>query len=123
MLEAVQEVAELASPALAAARSYESERNASLQSISRVTQMYDLEKVLNSTLEMDELLGISAKKFQEVMRVQGVNLWMVNGDTLELGRNAGFEPTVGVGTVQKPGEDIAGDISDNGEAVLIDDPP
>ena len=122
MLEAVQEVAELAAPALAAARSYESERNAGLQSISRVTQMYDLEKVFNSTLEMDELLGIIAKKFQEVMRVQCVNLWMVNGDTLELVRNAGFDPTVGLGTVQKPGEGIAGDISDNGEPVLIDDP-
>jgi len=39
MLEALQEIAELASPALAGARSYESERNASLQSISRVAQM------------------------------------------------------------------------------------
>ncbi|MDQ1387444.1 MAG: hypothetical protein QOF56_898, partial [Acidobacteriaceae bacterium] len=63
----MQEIAELASPAIAAAQSYESERNASLHSISRVTQMYDLEKVFNSTLEMDELLGTIAKKFQEVM--------------------------------------------------------
>src|ERR1700690_2734473 len=121
MLEAVQEVAELASPALAAARSYESERNASLQSISRVTQMYDLEKVFNSTLEMDELLGIIAKKFQEVMGVQAVNLWMVNNDALELMRSEGFDPTVTIGQVQRPGEGVAGDISDNGEAVLIDD--
>jgi RND family efflux transporter MFP subunit len=122
MLEALHEVAELASPALAAARSYESERNASLQSISRVTQMYDLEKVFNSTLEMDELLGIVAKKFQEVMGVQGINLWMVTGDTLELMSRAGFDPTVAVGMAQNPGEGIAGDISDNGEPVLIDDP-
>ncbi len=122
MLEALQEVAGLASPALAAARSYESERNASLHSISRVTQMYDLEKVFNSTLEMDELLGIIAKKFQEVMSVQGINLWMVNGDTLELVSSAGFDPTVELGMVQMPGAGIAGDISDNGEPVLIDDP-
>ncbi|HXM64647.1 MAG TPA: efflux RND transporter periplasmic adaptor subunit [Terriglobales bacterium] len=122
MLEALQDVAELASPAIAAARSYESERNASLHSISRVTQMYDLEKVFNSTLEMDELLEIIAKKFQEVMAVQGVNLWMVNNDALELVSRAGFDPTVELGTVQKPGEGIAGDISDNGEPVLIDDP-
>jgi RND family efflux transporter MFP subunit len=122
MLEALQEAADLASPAIAAARSYESERNASLHSISRVTQMYDLEKVFNSTLEMDELLGIVAKKFQEVMGVQGVNLWMVNNDTLELVSGAGFDPTVELGMVQKPGEGIAGDISDNGEPVLIDDP-
>ena len=122
MLEALHEIAELASPALTAARSYEIERNASLHSISRVTQMYDLEKVFNSTLEMDELLGIVAKKFQEVMGVQGIDLWMVTNDTLELMSRAGFDPTVVVGMVQKPGEGIAGDLSDNGEPVLIDDP-
>lgn len=122
MLEALDQVAELALPALVAARSYEGERNASLHSISRVTQMYDLEKVFNSTLEMDELLGIVAKKFQEVMGVQGVNLWMVNNDTLELVSSAGVDPTAKLGRVQTPGEGIAGDISDNGEPVLIDDP-
>jgi RND family efflux transporter MFP subunit len=121
ILESLQQVAELASPALAAARSYETERNASLHSISRVTQMYDLEKVFNSTLEMDELLGIIAKKFQEVMGVQAVNLWMVNNDALELMRSEGFDPTVAIGQVQKSGEGVAGDISDNGEPVLIDD--
>jgi hypothetical protein len=101
MLEAVQEIAELASPAIAAAQSYESERNASLHSISRVTQMYDLEKVFNSTLEMDELLGTIAKKFQEVMNVQAVNLWMVSDEALELVSCEGFDPTVKVGMVQK----------------------
>jgi len=120
--EALHQIAQLAAPALAASLSYESERNTSLHSISRVTQMYDLEKVFNSTLEMDELLGTIAKKFQEVMSVQGINLWMVNNDALELVSSEGFDPTVSVGQLQKPGEGIAGDISDNGEPVLIDDP-
>ncbi len=121
LLQAVSEIAELAAPALASALFYESERNTNLHSISRVTQMYDLEKVFNSTLEMDELLVTIAAKFQEVMNVQGVNLWMVNGDALELVECAGFDATVQAGMVQKPGEGIAGDLSDNGEAVLIDD--
>ncbi len=121
MQDALLEIAKLAAPALAAALSYEDERNNSLQSISRVTQMYDLEKVFNSTLEMDELLGTIAKKFQEVMGVQAVNLWMVNNDALELVRSEGFDPTVAIGQVQKPGEGVAGDISDDGVPVLIDD--
>jgi RND family efflux transporter MFP subunit len=120
MLDALHEVVKLASPAIAAAQSYESERNASLQSISRVTQMYDLEKVFNSTLEMDELLGTIAKKFLDVMNVQGVNLWMVKNDTLELVCCEGYDPTVNLGMVQSPGEGIAGDISDSGEVVLLD---
>lgn len=122
MLEALNELAALAGPAIAGAVAYEAERNTNLHSISRVTQMYDLEKVFNSTLEMDELLGTIATKFQEVMNIQGVNLWMVDGDALELVACAGFDPTVQLGAVQKPGEGIAGDISDNGEPVLIDDP-
>ncbi len=122
MLEALQEIADLGAPAIAAALSYESERNIGLHSISRVTQMYDLEKVFNSTLEMDELLETIAKKFQEVMNVQGVNLWMVNNDAIELVNRAGSDPTVDAGDVQKPGQGIAGDISDSGAPVLIDDP-
>ena len=120
LLEMLSEIPELATQAIATALSYESERNTSLQSISRVTQMYDLEKVFNSTLEMDELLGTIAKKFQEVMNVQGVNLWMVSNDALELVRCEGYDPTVQLGMVQGPGEGIAGDISDSGEAVLVD---
>src|SRR5208282_2515716 len=120
LLDMLSEIPELATQAIATALSYESERNTSLQSISRVTQMYDLEKVFNSTLEMDELLGIITKKFQEVMGVQSINLWMVKGDNLELVNKAGFDPTVELGRVEKLGDGIAGDISDNGEPVLID---
>jgi len=122
MLEAMKEIAELAAPAIAAGLAYEGERNSNLHSISRVAQMYDLEKVFNSTLEMEELLGTIARKFQEVMNVQAVNLWMVNGDIIELMESAGPDATIPVGTVQAEGEGIAGVISENGEPVLIDDP-
>ena len=120
-LQGLNDFVHLAGAAIAAALSYESGRNASLHSISRVTQMYDLEKVFNSTLEMEELLEIIAKKFQEVMNVQGINLWMVNGDEVELMSQAGVDPTVQVGSTQKPGDGVAGDISDTGEVVLIVD--
>jgi RND family efflux transporter MFP subunit len=121
-LQLLSEMAELASPAIAAALNYEAERNVSLQSISRVTQMYDLEKVFNSTLEMEELLEMIAKKFAEVMNVQGVNLWMVDGDALELVSQAGSDVTVSLGAVQNAGDGVAGDISDSGAPVLIDNP-
>ena len=121
VLQSLTQIAELASPAIAAALSYESERNVGLESISRVTQMYDLEKVFNSNLEMEELLPMIAKKFAEVMNVQGINLWMVNGEALELVSQAGSDATVSSGALQKAGEGIAGDISDSGESVLIDD--
>jgi RND family efflux transporter MFP subunit len=121
-LQSLNEIAELAAPAIATALSYEDERNVSLQSISRVAQMYDLEKVFNSTLQMDELLEMIAKKFAEVLKVQGINLWMVSGEAVELVSQAGLDPTVSPGTMQKGGDGIAGNISDSGESVLLDDP-
>lgn len=120
-LQLLNAIAELAAPAIAAALNYEKERNASLQSISRVTQMYDLEKVFNSTLELNDLLQMIAKKFAEVLSVQSINLWMVNGDAVELISQEGYDETASVGALQQPGKGVAGDISDNGEPVLIDD--
>jgi RND family efflux transporter MFP subunit len=116
----VAEVAEYAALALATGIAYETERNTQLESITRIAQMYDLEKVFNGTLEMDDLLPVVCSKFQEVMNVQAVNLWLVSGDGLLLINRAGVDPTVEVGTTLKGGEGIAAAVSDSGEAVLID---
>jgi RND family efflux transporter MFP subunit len=119
-LGALSPVADVSAAALMAAQSYENERHDALTSISRLTQLYDLEKVFASTLEMDELLPIIGSKFREVMECQGVNLWLLQPDeTLELMHQAGLDPTTQMGSRQKPGEGVAGDVSDNGEAVLI----
>ena len=116
----VAEVAEYAALALATGIAYESERNTHLESITRIAQMYDLEKVFNGTLEMDDLLPVVCSKFREVMNVQAVNLWLVSGDGLLLINRAGMDPTVEAGTTAKSGEGIAAAVSDSGEAVLID---
>jgi RND family efflux transporter MFP subunit len=120
-LRSLNPVTEVAGAALATAQTYENERHDALTSISRLTQLYDLEKVFASTLEMDELLPIIGSKFREVMECEGVNLWLLRPDeTLEVMHQAGFDPTTQSGSRQKPGEGVAGDVSDNGEAVLID---
>ncbi|MGH9651093.1 MAG: GAF domain-containing protein, partial [Terriglobales bacterium] len=78
------EVAEYAALGLATGIAYESERNTQLESITRVTQMYDLEKVFNSSLEMEPLMSTITSKFQEVIGAQAVNLWLVEGEDLVL---------------------------------------
>lgn len=118
----LNDLAELAAPAIASALAYESERNASLHSISRMAQMYDLEKVFNSKLELDPLLDAIAAKFHEILSVQALNLWMVDGDGVRLVRRAGVDGTVELETLQNAGEGVPGDISDSGEPVLISDP-
>lgn len=120
-LVALEPIAELAANALANALSYEEERNSALASITRVTQLYDLEKVFSSTLELDQLLPIIGSKFREILECQAVNIWLLQGDeSLELMHQAGADPTVEEGMTQRPGEGVAGDVSDSGEPVLIE---
>ncbi|HEV8523696.1 MAG TPA: efflux RND transporter periplasmic adaptor subunit [Terriglobales bacterium] len=119
-LAPVMEIAEFAAIALATALGYESERNSNLQSISRLAQLYDLEKVFNSTLEMETLLALVPRKFQEILNVQAVNLWLVQGDSLMLMGQAGRDPTVKVGASQKAGEGMIADLAETGDPVLIE---
>src|SRR5262249_24036233 len=125
-LEALQPLAQISATALAAAEKYEAERNDSLASVTRLTQLYDLERSFSSTLEMDELLPIIGSKFHEVMECAAINLWLLRGDeSVELMHQSGSDATTPAGSVQKPGQGIAGQVSDDGEAVLIanaDDP-
>lgn len=116
------DAAEIAALGLATALMYENERNQQLQSITRITQMYDLEKVFNSTLELDGLVPIICTKFQEILNAGVVNLWMVEGDEVLLTGQAGEDPRYELGATQKAGEGIAGDVAESGEAVLINDP-
>ena len=119
-LEDLEGLSEMAGQALLSSRDYETERNNSLSSITRVTQFYDIEKVFSSTLEMDELLSIIGSKTREMLRCAGVNIWLVQGDgSILLMHQSGIDPTTQQGLLQRGGEGIAGDVSDNGEPVLI----
>jgi RND family efflux transporter MFP subunit len=122
-LKALGGIAEVAAASLVSSQAYEQERHNSLTSVTRLTQFYDIEKVFSSTLEMDELLPIIGSKMREMLECQAVNLWLVQGDgSIRLLHQSGEEPTTHQNMVQKGGEGLAGDVSDNGEAILIDDP-
>jgi RND family efflux transporter MFP subunit len=118
----LQPAAAVAAAAIASAQVYEDERNGTLKSISRLTQLYDLEKVFSSTLEMAELLPLIASKFWEILDAQAVNIWLLHPDeSIELMHQVGVDPTVFKGQILKPNEGVAGTVSDNGESVCISD--
>ncbi|MBI2677538.1 MAG: efflux RND transporter periplasmic adaptor subunit [Candidatus Koribacter versatilis] len=122
LVQPVLDAAEVAAIGLGSAIIYENERNQQLESITRVTQMYDLEKVFNSTLEIDALVPIICAKFQEILNAQIVNLWVVSDEELLLTGQAGDDPRYELGATQKVGEGIAADVSEKAEPLLIDDP-
>src|SRR5947209_986852 len=122
-LDVLQELAEEGGVGLSSALDYEKERNTHLESISRLAQLYDLEKVFNSTLDLQTLLPVVASKFREVLEVQAVNVWMVKDqDELILMSRAGVDCTVAEGSSTRKGEGLVADVSDTGEAKLIDNP-
>ncbi|HEV3510810.1 MAG TPA: efflux RND transporter periplasmic adaptor subunit [Candidatus Sulfotelmatobacter sp.] len=122
-LEELEPLCDLAARALKASQANEEERNNSLNSITRLTQFYDIEKVFSSTLEMDELLPIIGGKMREMLECSAVNLWLLQGDeSLLLMQQAGDDPTTRQNMTQKAGEGIAADVSNDGEPLLIHDP-
>ena len=121
-VETLVEVSEGAGAAIVAAQRYEGERNDTLSSITRLTQLYDLEKVFSSTLEMQELLPLITSKFQEILDCEAVNIWLLHPDeSLELMHQAGHDPTAFKGQIVQPGEGIIGKLSNDGENVCIAD--
>jgi GAF domain-containing protein/multidrug efflux pump subunit AcrA (membrane-fusion protein) len=124
VLETLTPLAEYSALGIATALAYESERNASLQSITRLTQLYDIEKVFNANLEMQSLWPLICSKVQELTDGTGVNLWMVDKDDLLLVQQAGVDPTRTVGARAAEGTSIIGEVSANAEPLLLgaDDP-
>lgn len=119
-IDALIPAAGVAAVALSSAQSYEAERHGTMTSISRIAQLYDLEKVFSSTLEMDELLPLIGSKFSEILACQAVNIWLMQPDeSVELMHQAGADPTSFKGQLLKANEGIAGTISDNGETLCI----
>jgi RND family efflux transporter MFP subunit len=121
-IDALLPAASLTAAAVASAQTYENERHATLTSITRLTQLYDLEKVFSSTLEIAELLPLIGSKFSEILACQAVNIWLLHADeSLELMHQSGQDPTAFKGQILKPNEGIAGVLSDNGESLCISD--
>ncbi|HEY2546109.1 MAG TPA: GAF domain-containing protein [Candidatus Acidoferrum sp.] len=119
----LEQAARVGAVALASGQAYEEERNGTFTSISRLTQLYDLEKVFSSTLEMEELLPLIGSRFSELLEAQTVNIWLLHPDeTIELIHQNGKDPTSFKGQMLQPNEGVAGTISDNGESVCISDP-
>ncbi len=98
---------------------YESERNAGLHSVTRLTQLYDIEKVFNATLEMQALWPIICSKVQELTDATGVNLWMVDKDDLLLVQQSGFDPTYEAGARETGEQSIVGQVGNDAEPMLL----
>lgn len=118
-IAALEQLTDLSALALATALAYENERNSNLDSITRLTQLYDVEKVFNSTLQINELMPTICAKVRELLSCQAVNLYMVQDEDLVLMARDGEDETVALDGAAGP---IIAQMGDAGEPVLVADP-
>ena len=81
-LRSVEGIAGLAVAALTSAEQFEEQRQNLLDSIHRLTQLYDLEKSLNETLDFEPLLELIPVKVAAMLPCQAIHLWMFDGGKL-----------------------------------------
>ena len=87
-----------------------------------MSQLYDLEKSLHSTLELDAVMEMIPAKAMVMLDCQAVHLWMFEGEVLRLISSHGNDATVEEGITQSAGEGYVADMAEEGEPLLIDDP-
>ena len=120
-LEAIAPIIQLASPAIVAAENGESQRQDLLESVHRMSQLYDLEKSLNATLEFDAVTALIPEKTRAMLPCQAMHLWMFDGEILRLVSTDGGDATVEAGMTQSAGEGYVADMAEEGEVLLIAD--
>ena len=87
-----------------------------------MTQLYDLEKSLNETLDFEPLLELIPVKVAAMPPCQAIHLWMFDGGRLRLVSAWGEDATVEVGATEDAGEGYVGDMAEEGVPLLINDP-
>jgi GAF domain-containing protein/multidrug resistance efflux pump len=120
-LAAFTPIAQIAGPAILAAEESERERQDLLDSVHRMSQLYDLEKSLNATLEIDEVSALAPEKAVAMLGCQAVHLWLFEGELLKLMSTSGTDSTVEPGMTMAPGEGYVADMAEEGEPLLIAD--
>lgn len=120
-LEKLEPIFHLASPAILAGEAFELQRKNLLDSVHRMSQLYDLEKSLNSTLELDSVLALIPIKVAGMLSCQAIHVWLFDGGTLRLVASSGEDATVQSGMTQAPGEGYVADMAEEGEPLLIAD--
>jgi transcriptional regulator with GAF, ATPase, and Fis domain/multidrug resistance efflux pump len=121
-LDALEPVAQLAGPAILAAEEFERQRQDLLDSVHRMSQLYDLEKSLNATLDMDQVTALAPEKTQAMLNCQAMHLWLFESDILRLMASSGDDATVEPRATQAAGEGYVGDMAEEGDPLLIADP-
>lgn len=120
----LESAARLASQADAMLSAIEVERALQLETVERLTSLYDISRIFNSTLELEQLTPIVASKIRDILRAQASNLWLVepDGNSMKLAHQDGRDPTVETGAEVPIDSGHLANVAQTGNPRLIENP-
>jgi len=119
----LEEACRLTGPVLETRQAFEQERQTGLETIERLTLLYDLSRVFNSTLELDELLPVVGEKMRDILGAQACNFWLLDpgGERLYFAKQVGEDPTTRPGDRTPMGRGLVGEVAQSGKPTLVVD--
>jgi RND family efflux transporter MFP subunit len=119
----IEEASRITGLALENRLAREKEQHDQLATVERLTALYDISRIFNSTLETEELLPVVVEKIRDILGAEACNLWLVDGEAGDLYavQQAGEDPTLGEGARCPMGEGVIGQAAKTGQARLVED--
>ena len=119
----VEEAARMTGRALDTVRSAEADRNAQFATVERLTALYDISRIFNSTLELEDLCPIITGKIRDLLGAGACNLWLVSGDgsAIEFAHQDGEDPTTEEDGVIPVGDGFLGMVTRDGQPRVVAD--
>jgi len=119
----LEEAARMTGRALDAIRTADSERHAQFETLERLTALYDIARIFNSTLELEDLCPIITNKIRDILGAEACNLWLVSPDgaKLEFTHQDGEDPTTDEDGEVGLGEGFVGVVARDGKGCLAAD--
>jgi len=119
----LEEAARMTGRALDTIRTAEADRNAQFETLERLTALYDIARIFNSTLELEDLCPIVTSKIRDILGAQACNLWLVSQDreSLAFAHQDGEDPTTDEDSETPMGEGFVGVVGRDGKGRLAAD--
>jgi RND family efflux transporter MFP subunit len=119
----VEEAARMTGRAIDSFRASDAERHAQFETLERLTALYDIARIFNSTLELEDLCPIVTNKIRDLLGAQACNLWLVapDGEKLLFAHQDGEDPTTEADAEVPMGEGFVGVVARDGKGRLAAD--
>ena len=119
----VEEAARMTGRALDTLRATDADRQSQFETVERLTALYDISRIFNSTLELEDLCPIITGKIRDLLGGGACNLWLVSseGNTIEFAHQSGEDPTTEEDGTIALGDGFLGAVAREGQSRLAAD--